>query len=255
MKRLWRKWLFMKIKILTIFPEMFEGYLNSSMAKRAADAGLIEIETLDIRSFSDDRHKKTDDYPFGGGAGLVMMPQPIFDAVEHAGKGMKNAKTIFMSPSGTKLDNNLARKLAEEEEIIILCGHYEGVDQRAVDELSDMEVSIGDYVLTGGELAAMVTLDAVMRFIPGVVGNEDVHVEESFEDGLLEYPQYTRPADFRGHKVPEVLLSGHHKNIEGWRRKKQLEKTKKMRPDLLRKAQLSKEDEKTLSILKENDDA
>ena len=245
----------MKIKILTIFPEMFEGYLNSSMAKRAAEAGIIQVEAVDIRSFSDDRHKKTDDYPFGGGAGLVMMPQPIFSAVEHVKGELKSAKTVFMSPAGKKLDNAVAKDLAKEEEIIILCGHYEGVDQRVIDELCDMELSIGDYVLTGGELAAMVTLDALMRFIPGVVGNEDVHIEESFEDGLLEYPQYTRPADFKGHKVPEVLLSGHHKNIEEWRRKKQLEKTKKMRPDLIRKAQLKKEDERILSMLAKNDDA
>jgi tRNA (guanine37-N1)-methyltransferase len=245
----------MKIRILTIFPEMFEGYLKSSMAKRAADAGLIEVEAVDIRSFSDDRHKKTDDYPFGGGAGLVMMPQPIFSAVEHVKGELKGAKTVYMSPAGKKLDNNLAKELAREEELIILCGHYEGVDQRAIDELCDMELSIGDYVLTGGELAAMVTLDALMRFIPGVVGNEDVHMEESFEDGLLEYPQYTRPADFKGHKVPEVLLSGHHRNIAEWRREKQLEKTKKMRPDLLRKAHLSKEDEKILSMPDKGDDA
>jgi len=245
----------MKIKVLTIFTEMFDGYLNSSITKRARDSGLLETEVIDIRDFSKDKHKKTDDYPFGGGAGLVMMPQPIFDAVDHAKKGSSKAKVIYMSPQGKKLDNTLARDLAKEEELIILCGHYEGVDQRVIDELCDMEVSIGDYVLTGGELAAMVTTDAIMRFIPGVVGNENVHVEESFEDGLLEYPQYTRPADFRGIKVPEVLLSGHHKNIESWKRIKQLEKTKKLRPDLIGKAQLSKQDKQILSTIEQNDDA
>jgi tRNA (guanine37-N1)-methyltransferase len=245
----------MKIKILTIFCEMFEGYLNSSITKRAREAGVLDVETIDIRSFSEDKHKKTDDYPFGGGAGLVMMPQPIFDAVEHAKQGAKNAKVIYMSPQGAKLDNKMAKQLANEDELIILCGHYEGVDQRVIDELCDMEISIGDYVLTGGELAAMVVTDSVMRFIPGAVGNKDVHVEESFEDGLLEYPQYTRPSDFRGFKVPDVLLSGHHKNIETWRRKKQLEKTKKLRPDLLESAQINKEDKKILSTFGDTEDA
>ncbi len=245
----------MKIKILTIFCEMFDGYLNSSITKRAQDAGLIEVETLDIRSFSEDKHKKTDDYPFGGGAGLVMMPQPIFDAVRHAKQNCESAKVVYMSPQGVKLSNTLAKELAREEELIILCGHYEGVDQRVIDELCDMEISIGDYVLTGGELAAMVVTDAIMRFIPGAVGNEDVHEEESFEDGLLEYPQYTRPADFEGIKVPEELLSGHHKKIKQWRRRKQLEKTKRLRPDLLKTAQLDKEDKKILSMLDEKGDA
>ncbi len=245
----------MKIKILTIFCEMFEGYLNSSITKRAREAGILDVETIDIRSFSTDKHSKTDDYPFGGGAGLVMMPQPIFDAIEYAKSGTENAKVIYMSPQGTKLSNVVARDLAKEKELIILCGHYEGVDQRVIDELCDMEISIGDYVLTGGELAAMVVTDSVMRFIPGAVGNEDVHVEESFEDGLLEYPQYTRPSDFRGHKVPEVLLSGHHKKIEDWRRRKQLEKTKQLRPDLLETAQLTKEDKIILGELDEGTDA
>ena len=206
----------------------------------------MEVETVNIRDFSKDKHKKTDDYPFGGGAGLVMTPQPIFDAIEHVKKDANHAKVIYLSPQGKKLDNKIARKLAKEESLILLCGHYEGIDQRVIDSLCDMELSIGDYVLTGGELPAMVLTDCIMRFIPGTIGNEDVHTDESFEDGLLEYPQYTRPAEFRGHKVPEVLLSGHHKNIEKWRRNKQLEKTKKMRPDLLSKAQLEKEDLKSL---------
>lgn len=255
MQKPYLKWQYMKIKILTIFCEMFDGYLNSSITKRARDAGLLEVETIDIRSFSTDKHSKADDYPFGGGAGLVMMPQPIFDAISHAKQKSEATKVIYMSPQGAKLSNKLARQLAQEEELIILCGHYEGVDQRVIDELCDMEVSIGDYVLTGGELAAMVVTDSIMRFIPGAVGNEDVHVEESFEDGLLEYPQYTRPADFRGIKVPDVLLSGHHKKIEQWRRMKQLEKTKKQRPDLIQSAQLSNEDKKILSKLDKDSDA
>ena len=221
---------------------MFDGYLNSSITKRAIDNGHLDVETVDIRAFSTDKHKKTDDYPFGGGAGLVMTPQPIFDALAAVKKVAINAKVIYLSPQGVKLDNKIARKLSAEKSLILLCGHYEGVDQRVIDELCDMELSIGDYVLTGGELPAMVLIDTMMRFIPGVVGNEDVHVDESFEDGLLEYPQYTRPADFRGLKVPEVLISGHHKNINNWRHEKQLEKTKKVRPDLISDAQLNDED-------------
>lgn len=239
----------MKISILTLFCEMFEGYLNSSITKRAREKNLIEVETIDIREFSTDKHKKTDDYPFGGGAGLVMTPQPIFDAIDSVKKEDSNTKVIYLSPQGKRLDNKLARELSNESSLILLCGHYEGVDQRVIDELCDMEVSIGDYVLTGGELPAMVLVDTVMRFIPGAVGNEDVHVEESFEDGLLEYPQYTRPADFRGLKVPDVLISGHHKNIENWRREKQLEKTKNLRPDLLSDAKLTKQDLKVLDRL------
>lgn len=232
----------MKISILTLFCEMFDGYLNSSITKRAIDNGHLDVKTVDIRSFSTDKHKKTDDYPFGGGAGLVMTPQPIFDALAAVKEDANDAKVIYLSPQGEKLDNKIARKLSAEKSLILLCGHYEGVDQRVLDELVDMELSIGDYVLTGGELPAMVLIDTMMRFIPGVVGNEDVHVDESFEDGLLEYPQYTRPADFRGLKVPEVLISGHHKNINNWRHEKQLEKTKKVRPDLISDAQLNDED-------------
>ncbi len=223
----------MKISILTLFCEMFEGYFNTSIAKRAIENGHLDVETVDIRAFSTDKHKKTDDYPFGGGAGLVMTSQPIFDAMTHVQKNNSNAKVIYLSPQGVTLDYKIARELAQEEGLILLCGHYEGVDQRVIDELCDMELSIGDYVLTGGEIPAMALVDTMMRFIPGVVGNEDVHVDESFEDGMLEYPQYTRPADFRGNKVPEVLLSGHHKKIQEWRRKKQLEKTQKVRPDLI----------------------
>jgi tRNA (guanine37-N1)-methyltransferase len=239
----------MKISILTLFCEMFEGYLNSSITKRAREKNLIEVETIDIREFSTDKHKKTDDYPFGGGAGLVMTPQPIFDAIESVKKNNSSTKVIYLSPQGKRLDNIVARELSKENSLILLCGHYEGIDQRIIDELCDMEVSIGDYVLTGGELPAMVLVDTVMRFIPGAVGNEDVHVEESFEDGLLEYPQYTRPAEFRGLKVPDVLISGHHKNIDSWRREKQLEKTKKLRPDLIPDAKLTKQDLKVLDRL------
>ena len=236
----------MKISILTLFPEMFDGYLNSSIAKRACEKGLLEVEIYNIRDFSIDSHKKTDDYPYGGGAGLIMTPQPMFDAIEKAKQNKPEAKVIYLSPQGEKLNNTMARKLSSWQPLILLCGHYEGIDQRIIDKLCDMEISIGDYVLTGGELPAMVLIDAIMRFIPKALGNEDVHIEESFEDGLLEYPQYTRPSDFRGMKVPDVLLSGHHENIERFRRKKQLEKTKRMRPDLLKGAQLTNEDLKVL---------
>ena len=243
------KWLFMKISILTLFCEMFDGYLNSSIAKRAKDKGVLDVETIDIRQFSVYKHKKTDDYPFGGGAGLVMTPQPIFDAIAHVKQNSSKTKVIYMSPQGTKLTNTLAKKLAKEPALILLCGHYEGVDQRVIDALCDIEISIGDYVLTGGELPAMVLTDTIMRYLPNAIGNDDVHLEESFEDGLLEYPQYTRPASYKNMEVPDVLLSGHHKNISRWKRKKQLEKTKKLRPDLLETAQLTNEDLKVLSEL------
>ncbi|MDD3243345.1 MAG: tRNA (guanosine(37)-N1)-methyltransferase TrmD [Eubacteriales bacterium] len=224
----------MKISILTLFPEAMQPYLDSSILGRAERAGLLDVAFYPIRDYSLDKHKKTDDYPFGGGAGLVMTPQPVFDAMAAARQRHRpSCKVIYLSPQGRRLDNRLARQLAGEEELILLCGHYEGIDQRIVDQLVDMEVSIGDYVLTGGELAALVLVDSVSRFVPGVVGNENVHEDESFEDGLLEYPQYTRPADFRGFAVPEVLLSGHHAHIEAWHKEKALEKTRAVRPDLL----------------------
>jgi len=236
----------LKIKILTIFPEMFESVLNTSILGRAREQGLVEVECIGIRPFSDRKHKNTDDYPFGGGAGMVMLAQPIMDAMKAAmGEDFKG-KCIYMGPRGTTLTTAKARELAREEELILLCGHYEGVDQRALDTCIDEEISIGDYILTGGELAAMVITDCVARFIPGVLGSAESPEEESFSDGLLEYPQYTRPRELNGMEVPEVLLSGDHAKIRAWRRQESLRATKKFRPDLLEKAQLTDNEKRML---------
>ena len=236
----------MKIKILTIFPEMFESVMNASILGRAREQGLIEVECIDIRPFSDRKHKNTDDYPFGGGAGMVMLAQPIMDAMKAAMGENFAGKRIFMGPRGTTLTTAKARELAKEEELILLCGHYEGVDQRALDACIDEEISIGDYILTGGELAAMVLTDCVARFIPGVLGSAESPEEESFSDGLLEYPQYTRPRELNGMEVPEVLISGDHAKIKAWRRQESLRATKKFRPDLLEKAQLTDKEKRML---------
>ncbi len=239
----------MKITILTIFPEMFESVLNASILGRAREQGLIEVECVDIRPFSDRKHKNTDDYPFGGGAGMVMLAQPIMDAMASVtGEGF-SGKRIYMGPRGTTLTTAKARELAQEKQLVLLCGHYEGVDQRALDTCIDEEISIGDYILTGGELAAMVLTDCVARFIPGVLGSAESPEEESFSDGLLEYPQYTRPRELNGLEVPEVLLSGDHAKIKAWRRQESLRATKKIRPDLLEKAELSPKEKKWLEEL------
>lgn len=239
----------MKITILTIFPEMFESVLNASILGRAREQGLIEVECVDIRPFSDRKHKNTDDYPFGGGAGMVMLAQPIMDAMASVTGAGFSGKRIYMGPRGTTLTTAKARELAQEEQLVLLCGHYEGVDQRALDTCIDEEISIGDYILTGGELAAMVLTDCVARFIPGVLGSAESPEEESFSDGLLEYPQYTRPRELNGLEVPEVLLSGDHAKIKAWRRQESLRATKKYRPDLLEKAELSPKEKKWLEEL------
>ena len=239
----------MKITILTIFPEMFDSVLNSSILGRAREQGLIDVQCVDIRPFSDRKHKNTDDYPFGGGAGMVMLAQPIMDAMAHVtGEGF-HGRRIYMGPRGTTLTTAKARELAREEELVLLCGHYEGVDQRALDACIDEEISIGDYILTGGELAAMVLTDCVARFIPGVLGSAESPEEESFSDGLLEYPQYTRPRDLKGMEVPEVLLSGDHAKIRAWRRQESLRATKRFRPDLLEKAELTEKEKRMLEEL------
>ncbi|MEX1376563.1 MAG: tRNA (guanosine(37)-N1)-methyltransferase TrmD [Eubacteriales bacterium] len=242
----------MNINVLTLFPDIIENYFSHSIGARAVKNGHVDINAVNIRDFSKDKHDKVDDTPFGGGAGMLMMPQPLFDCIKDVKKKQPNTKVVYMSPKGKVLDNKIAREMANMESVTFLCGHYEGVDQRVIEKLVDMELSIGDYVLTGGELAALVAIDAIMRFIPGVLGAEDVHMEESFEDDLLEYPQYTRPADYEGMKVPEVLTSGHHLNIKKWQRERQLEETFHKRPDLLEKAELSKEDVEFLEILKSN---
>ena len=239
----------MKITILTIFPEMFDSVLNSSILGRAREQGLIDVQCVDIRPFSDRKHKNTDDYPFGGGAGMVMLAQPIMDAMAHVTGENFHGRRIYMGPRGTTLTTAKARELAREEELVLLCGHYEGVDQRALDACIDEEISIGDYILTGGELAAMVLTDCVARFIPGVLGSAESPEEESFSDGLLEYPQYTRPRELNGLEVPEVLLSGDHAKIRAWRRQESLRATKRFRPDLLEKAELTEKEKRLLEEL------
>lgn len=220
--------------MLTLFPGMFGGVLGESMLGRAAEAGLLEFHLHDIRAFTDNRHNKADDYPFGGGAGLVMMAQPVFDCMAHVcALDPRPARRILLSPRGRLLTTERARALAGEQRLILLCGHYEGVDERVM-AVVDEELSIGDYVLTGGELPTMVLIDCVSRFVPGVLGSAESALDESHAgEGLLEYPQYTRPAVFRGMAVPEVLLSGHHANIAAWRRAMALQKTQQMRPELL----------------------
>ena len=239
----------MRINILTLFPEMFSGVFSSSILGRAVEGRLLEIMLTDIRPFSACRHKNTDDYPFGGGAGMVMLAQPIHDAMAAARKTHPLARRIYLGPRGRKLTTALARELAGLPELILLCGHYEGVDQRALDTCVDEEISIGDYILTGGELAAMVLTDCLSRFIPGVLGSMESPEEESFSDGLLEYPQYTRPRVWNGLSVPEVLLSGNHARIEAWRRQESLKATLHYRPDLLENAPLSNADCAILSEL------
>lgn len=238
----------MKISILTVFPEMLEPMINCSILGRAIKKGILEIEVINIRDFAESKHKNTDDYPFGGGVGMLMLPQPIFSAFESV--KTNDSVSIYMSPQGETLTPEIAKELSVNKHLIILCGHYEGVDQRVIDNLVDREISIGDYVLTGGELAALVVIDATARFIGGVLGSVDSAYEDSFSDGLLEAPQYTRPADFNGLKVPDVLLSGNHKLITKWQREMQLKVTLEKRPDLLEKANLTKEDKKILEKLK-----
>ena len=223
----------MKIDVLTLFPEMFRPVMESSMLGRAVAGGILEIDTTDIRDFSHDKHNKADDYPFGGGGGMVMMADPIFGAMESV--GAENKKVIYMSPRGKILDREKIEELSGLSEMVILCGHYEGVDQRALDYWNAEEISIGDYVLTGGELPAMVLIDSVARLLPGVLGNENSALDESVYSGLLEHPQYTKPREYRGLNVPEVLTSGNHQLIDLWRLEHSLQLTKERRPDLFEK--------------------
>jgi tRNA (guanine37-N1)-methyltransferase len=221
----------MRIDILTIFPGIFEGPLRESLLGKGISSGVIDVRVHDIRDFTTDRHRQVDDVPFGGGPGMVMKPEPIFAAVESLGPDSK--RVLLLSPGGRLLHQTLARELAGESWLVLICGRYEGVDERVVLGLQAEEVSIGDYVLPGGEVAALVVLEAVARLVPGVVGREESLHQESFQDGLLEHPQYTRPQEFRGMRVPEVLLSGDHSRIAEWRRRAALEKTRRTRPDLL----------------------
>lgn len=221
----------MRINVLTLFPEMFEA-VNKSIIGRAISKGIIELNLINIRDFSENKHKKVDDTPYGGGAGMVIRPDVVYSAYKSIEN--KNAKVIYMSPQGKVLTQAKVEELSKEENLIILCGHYEGIDQRVLDKIVDEEISIGDYVLTGGEIPAMALIDSVSRYVDGVLTKESIK-EESFSNGLLEYPQYTRPEVFEGERVPDILLSGHHENIEKWRKEKSLEVTKKKRPEILEK--------------------
>ncbi|MGN0311214.1 MAG: tRNA (guanosine(37)-N1)-methyltransferase TrmD [Lachnospiraceae bacterium] len=222
--------------ILTLFPEMVRNGLNTSIIGRAAENGIISIDAVNIRDYTQDKHNKVDDYPYGGGAGMVMQAQPIYDAYRSVVADMeKPPRTVYLTPQGETFSQTKAKELAKEEELIFLCGHYEGVDERVLEEIVTDYVSIGDYVLTGGELPAMVMIDAISRMVPGVLSNQESGETETFYNDLLEYPQYSRPEEWNGKKVPEVLLSGHHKKIEEWRLEQSIERTKKNRPDLYEK--------------------
>ena len=241
----------MRFEILTTFPQIIESVAGESILGRAQEKGLLELEAVNLRDFTEDKHRTTDDEPYGGGPGMVMKCEPVFRAVDtlvSRRPGIK-PRILLMSPQGRCFDQNMAEELASENYIIMICGRYEGLDERIREHLATDEVSIGDYVLTGGELPALVILDAVTRLLPGVLGDETSPELETFSSGLLEYPQYTRPADFRGYKVPEVLLSGNHAEIEKWRRKSALERTLQKRPDLLERAPLTENDKSYLRKL------
>jgi tRNA (guanine37-N1)-methyltransferase len=233
----------MKIDILTLFPEMFSLF-NESIIGRAKEKGLFEINPVNIRDYSKDRHKKVDDYPYGGGSGLVMSVQPIRDALKDL-KKTNQGPVIFLGPKGKTFNQDMAKRLAKEEQLIFLCGHYEGIDERLYEDI-DEEISLGDFILTGGEMAAIPIIDSILRLREGVLGTDESSIEESFSENLLEYPQYTRPEEYEGQRVPEVLLSGHHENIRQWRRYQMLKITKEQRPDLYEKHQLSKDDLKII---------
>ncbi len=241
----------MKFYVMTLFKEMILQGVSHSVIKRGIDKGLLEVEAVDIRDFSKDKHRRVDDYGYGDGVGMVMQPQPVYDAYMSIKKrSAEGTRVIYMSPQGRVFNQKIANELANEKELILLCGHYEGIDKRVLDEIGAEELSIGDFVLTGGELAAMTIIDAVGRLIPGVLGKEESFMDESFSDGLLEYPQYTRPFDFMGRTVPEVLISGHHKNIAEWKRRQSVINTLKKRPELLEGAKLSEEEKRMINELK-----
>jgi tRNA (guanine37-N1)-methyltransferase len=237
----------MKINILTLFPNMFAGFTGESIIKRAIENKLIEVNIIDIRDYTFDKHNQADDTPFGGGAGMVMKPEPLFRALEEIST---DGPVIYTSPQGERLNQKMAIELSGLNEITIIAGHYEGIDERVVEKHVDREISIGDFVLTGGELPAMIIADAVARLIPGVLGNKASYENDSFYNGLLDHPHYTRPAEYEGMEVPEVLLSGHHKNIELWRKKQSLKRTLLRRPELLKKKELDKTEKKLLEEVK-----
>lgn len=243
----------MHIHILTLFPSMFTGPFNESIIKRAVERGLVDISIHNIRDYTSDKHHVVDDYSYGGGPGMVLKPEPIFAAVEVVRKG-RNVPVILLTPQGRLFDQRKATEIAGYDEVILLCGHYEGIDERVREHLAADEISIGDYVLSGGELAAMVVVDAAARQIPGVLGSDESAGEDSYATGLLEYPQYTRPQDFRGWEVPEVLLSGNHAEVARWRREQSLRRTAQRRPDLLERAGLSNKDKEFLARIRSEEE-
>ena len=230
----------MRIDVLTLFPEMINSVIGESVTGRALKNGLFTLNPVNIRDFTTDKHNRVDDAPYGGGNGMVIQVQPLYDAYKSVAD--EKARVIYLTPHGKTFNQKMAKELSKEEHLIFICGHYEGIDQRVIDEINPEEISLGDFVLTGGELAVLPICDSILRLVPNVLGNENSAGEESFEDGLLEYPQYTRPEEILGRRVPDVLLSGHHKNINEWRRKKSLEITFLKRKDLLKEATLSKKD-------------
>ncbi|MCS0673054.1 tRNA (guanosine(37)-N1)-methyltransferase TrmD [Cytobacillus firmus] len=244
----------MNIDVLTLFPEMFEGVFGHSILKKAAENEAVKYNVVNFRDYADNKHKTVDDYPYGGGAGMVLKPQPIFDAVDDLrSKSGASPRVILLCPQGERFTQKKAEELAEMDHLIFVCGHYEGYDERIREHVVTDEISIGDFVLTGGELGAMVVIDSVVRLLPGVLGNEESHMKDSFSTGFLEHPHYTRPADFRGIKVPDVLMSGNHRLVDEWRVKESLRRTYLRRPDLLEDAELTKEQQKWLDEIKKED--
>lgn len=239
----------MKVHVLSLFPDMFTGVFGSSILKKAQEKGAVELAVTDIREYSENKHKQVDDYPYGGGAGMVLKPEPMFNAVEAITEGRK-PRVILMCPQGERFTQKKAEELAKEEDLVFLCGHYEGYDERIREHLVTDEISIGDFVLTGGELPAMTVIDAVVRLLPGVLGQEDSHIQDSFSTGLLEHPHYTRPADFRGMKVPDILLSGNHAKIDAWREEQSFKRTLERRPDLLEALELTDKQMKIIEKIK-----
>ena len=241
----------MNFHVMTLFPEMIERAMNESITGRAIKAGYISVDAVNIRDFANNKHNRVDDYPYGGGAGMVMQAEPVYRCYESIchSIGNERPRVVFMTPQGRTFNQKIAEELSQEEDLVLLCGHYEGIDERVLEEIVDENVSIGDYVLTGGELPAMVMMDAISRLVPGVLHNDISVITDTFSDNLLEYPQYTRPVEWRGKRVPDVLLSGHHENIATWRREQSLLRTKEKRPDLFSQVSFTKQDEK---IMKKN---
>ena len=239
----------MNIHVLSLFPDMFSGVFGASYLKKAQEKGAVELAVTDIREYTENKHKQVDDYPYGGGAGMVLKPEPMFNAVEAITEGRK-PRVILMCPQGERFTQKKAEELAQEEDLVFLCGHYEGYDERIRQHLVTDEISIGDFVLTGGELPAMTVIDAVVRLLPGVLGQADSHIQDSFSTGLLEHPHYTRPSDFRGMKVPDVLLSGNHAKIDEWREEQSFLRTLQRRPDLLDVLELTEKQQKVLDKIK-----